>query len=78
MRAANAIPRAIGNPCPQPEQLDALAAAHGGHSGGGGIKDASSVAAALSEAEVAARFERQVAPSLRLAARIGPMHTAAT
>ena len=56
----------------------ALAAARGGHSGGGGIKHASSVAAALSEAEVAARFERQVAPSLRLAARIGPstaLHT---
>ena len=28
--------------------------------------------------EVAARFERQVAPSLVLASRIGPCHTAAT
>jgi 3-hydroxy-3-methylglutaryl CoA synthase len=32
----------------------------------------------LSEADVRARFARLVAPSLRLAARIGPCHTAAT
>ena len=63
----------------------ALAAAHcgdaaggdaaGGHAAGG---DAASAQLPSNADEVAARFERQVAPSLVLAARIGPMHTAAT
>jgi hypothetical protein len=53
----------------------ALAAAHCGDAAGG---DAASAQLPPDADEVAARFERQVAPSLVLAARIGPMHTAAT
>ena len=52
----------------------ALAAAHGGDATG----DAAGCPAPPGADEVAARFERQVAPSLVLASRIGPMHTAAT
>jgi 3-hydroxy-3-methylglutaryl CoA synthase len=63
----------------------ALAAAHcgdaaGGDAAGGNVSggDAASAQLPPNADEVAARFERQVAPSLVLAARIGPMHTAAT
>ena len=52
----------------------ALAAAHGGDA----ASDAAGCPAPPDADEVAARFERQVAPSLVLASRIGPMHTAAT
>ena len=52
----------------------ALAAAHGCDATG----DAADCLAPPDADEVAARFERQVAPSLVLASRIGPMHTAAT
>ena len=52
----------------------ALAAAHGGDATG----EAAGCPAPPGANEVAARFERQVAPSLVLASRIGPMHTAAT
>ena len=58
----------------------ALAAAHCGDAAGGDAAggDAASAQLPSNADEVAARFERQVAPSLVLAARIGPMHTAAT
>ena len=42
------------------------------------MSDAAGCPAPPDADEVAARFERQVAPSLVLASRIGPMHTAAT
>ena len=52
----------------------ALAAARGGDATG----EAAGCPAPPDADEVAARFERQVAPSLVLASRIGPVHTAAT
>eukprot|EP00964_Phaeocystis_antarctica_P013000 scaffold7124_cov74-Phaeocystis_antarctica.AAC.1 len=56
----------------------ALAAAHGGNAAGDAAGDATGAQLPPDAGEMAARFERQVAPSLVLAARIGPMHTAAT
>ena len=56
----------------------ALAAVHGGDAAGDVGDNAASAQPPPDADEVAARFERQVAPSLVLAARIGPMHTAAT